>query len=73
MRRDSGDETYIAGLNGNAAREVVVKLEGEEFREIEIYSDDKEVASKYQYSTTADGELRIWMSAGGGFVVRIKR
>ena len=73
VRRDSGDETYIAGLNGNAAREVVVKLEGEEFREIEIYSDDKEVASKYQYSTTADGELRIWMSAGGGFVVRIKR
>ena len=73
VRRDRDDVTYIAGLNGNAAREVVVKLEGEEYREIEIYSDDKEVASKYQYSTTADGELRIWMSAGGGFVVKIKR
>lgn len=73
VRRERDDVTYIAGLNGNAAREVVVKLEGEEYREIEIYSDDKEVASKYQYSTTADGELRIWMSAGGGFVVKIKR
>lgn len=73
VRRDSGDATYIAGLNGNTAREVVVRLEGEKYSNIEIYTDDKEIASKYQYSTTADGELRIWMTSGGGFVVKIKR
>ena len=38
-----------------------------------IYADDKEQASKYEYNTTADGELRVWMSAGGGFVIKLKR
>ena len=73
VRRDSGDATYIAALNGNTAREVVVSLSGEEYRNIEIYSDDEDIASKYQYSTVADDELRIWMSSGGGFVVKIDR
>ena len=73
MRRDSSDATYIAGLNGNTPREVVVPLVGEVYSQIEIYADDKEQASKYEYSTTADGELKLWMSAGGGFVIKIKR
>ena len=73
VRRDSDEATYIAGLNGNTAREVVVSLASEEYGHIEIYSDDKEIASKYQYSTVADGELKIWMSSGGGFVVKIER
>ena len=73
MRRESDDATYIAGLNGNTSREVVLKLEGESYRTIEIYADDREVASKYEYSTSADGELRIWMAAGGGFVVKMMR
>ena len=73
MRRDSSDATYIAGLNGNTPREVVVPLAGEVYSQIEIYADDKEQASKYEYSTTADGELKLWMSAGGGFVIKIKR
>ena len=73
MRRDSSDATYIAGLNGNTPREVVVPLVGEVYSQIEIYADDKEQASKYEYSTTADGELKLWMSAGGGFVIKIKK
>ena len=73
VRRDSDDATYIAGLNGNTAREVVVSLAGEKYSKIEIYSDDTEMASKYQYSTIADDELRIWMSSGGGFVIKIER
>ncbi|MBO7263766.1 MAG: glycoside hydrolase family 97 protein [Alistipes sp.] len=73
MRRECDDAIYIAGLNGNTAREVVLTLEGEKYSQIEIYFDDESVASKYQYSTIADGELRVWMSAGGGFVVKMKR
>ena len=73
VRRDSDDATYIAGLNGNTAREVVLLLAGEKYSKIEIYSDDTEMASKYQYSTVADDELRIWMSSGGGFVIKIER
>ncbi len=73
VRRDSDDATYIAGLNGSTAREVVVSLAGEKYSKIEIYSDDTEMASKYQYSTVADDELRIWMSSGGGFVIKIER
>lgn len=73
VRRESDDATYIAGLNGNTAREVVVSLAGEEYDSVEIYSDNKECASKYEYSTSADGELRVWMAAGGGFVIKMKR
>lgn len=73
VRRESDDAVYIAGLNGNDAREVVVSLEGEEYSAIEIYSDDASVASKYQYSTSADGQLRVWMAEGGGFVIKMKR
>ena len=73
VRRDSDDATYIAGLNGDTAREVVLDLAGEEYSAIEIYTDDAHIASKYQYSTTAERELRLWMSAGGGFVVKMKR
>ena len=73
MRRECDDATYIAGLNGNVAREVVLSLVDDEYSAIEIYSDDMDVASKYQYSITADKELKIWMSAGGGFVVKMKR
>ena len=73
MRRECDDAIYIAGLNGNTAREIVLTLEGEKYSQIEIYFDDESVASKYQYSTIADGELRVWMSAGGGFVVKMKR
>ena len=73
MRRECDDAIYIAGLNGNTAREVVLTLEGEKYSQIEIYFDDESVASKYQYSTIADGELRVWMSVGGGFVVKMKR
>ena len=40
---------------------------------IEIYSDSKESASKYEYSIATGGELRVWMSAGGGFVVKVTR
>ena len=72
VRRDSDDATYIAGLNGDTAREVVLDLAGEEYSAIEIYTDDAHIASKYQYSTTAERELRLWMSAGGGFVVKMK-
>ena len=60
-------------FNGNTAREVVVSLVGEVYRNIEMYSDDEDIASKYKYSTVADDELRIWMSSGGGFVVKIER
>ena len=73
VRGESEDAIYIAGLNGNDAREVVVSLEGEEYSAIEIYSDDASVASKYQYSTSADGQLRVWMAEGGGFVIKMKR
>lgn len=73
VRRESDDAVYIAGLNGNDAREVVVSLEGEEYSAIEIYSDDASVASKYQYSTSVDGQLRVWMAEGGGFVIKMKR
>ena len=73
VRRESDDAVYIAGLNGNDAREVVVSLEDEEYSAIEIYSDDASVASKYQYSTSADGQLRVWMAEGGGFVIKMKR
>jgi alpha-glucosidase len=73
VRRESDDVVYIAGLNGNDAREVVVSLEDEEYSAIEIYSDDASVASKYQYSTSADGQLRVWMAEGGGFVIKMKR
>ena len=73
MRRECDDATYIAGLNGNTAREVVVALEGEEFDRVEIFADDKVIASKYQYSTSVGGQLRIWMAEGGGFVVKLKR
>lgn len=73
VRRESDDAVYIAGLNGNDAREMVVSLEGEEYSAIEIYSDDASVASKYQYSTSADGQLRVWMAEGGGFVIKMKR
>ena len=73
MRRECDDAIYIAGLNGNTAREVVLTLEGEKYSQIEIYFDDESVASKYQYSTSAEGELRVWMAEGGGFVVKMKR
>ena len=73
MRRECAETVYIAGLNGNTPREVVVPLADEGYSSIEIYADDKEQASKYEYSTTADGELRVWMSAGGGFVIKLKR
>ena len=73
MRRECDDAMYIAGLNGNTAREVVLTLEGEKYSQIEIYFDDESVASKYQYSTSAEGELRVWMAEGGGFVVKMKR
>ena len=73
MRREAEDAVYIAGLNGNAAREVEVSLAKEEYSAIEIYADDAEVASKYQYSTTAEGEVRVWMSAGGGFVIKLNK
>ena len=73
VKRESDDAVYIAGLNGNTEREVVLKLEDEEYSAIEIYSDDASVASKYQYSTSADGQLRVWMAEGGGFVIKMKR
>ena len=73
VRREAEDTVYIAGLNGNTAREVVVSFEDEEYSAIEIYSDDKSAASKYQYSTNADGQLRVWMAEGGGFVIKMKR
>ena len=73
MRRESEGVTYIAGLNGGTAREVVLSLEGEEGHMIEVYSDSKESASQYEYTVAAGGELRLWMSAGGGFVVKVTR
>ena len=73
IRREAEDALYVAGLNGNTAREVVLNLTTEEYSAIEIYTDDAEVASKYQYSTSAEGELRVWMAEGGGFVVKMKR
>ena len=75
VRRESDDAVYIAGLNGNTEREVVVSLEGEEYRSIEIYMDSCEAASKYEYACadTVTGDLKIWMAEGGGFVIKIKR
>ena len=73
VRRDCADATYIAGLNGNTAREVVLPLAGMTCSQIEIYADDEAEASKYIHSTTAGEELRLWMSAGGGFVVKLSR
>ena len=73
MRRESEGATYIAGLNGGTAREVVLSLEGDEGYLIEVYSDSKESASQYEYSIATGGELRVWMSAGGGFVVKVTR
>ena len=73
MKRESEGATYIAGLNGGTAREVVLSLEGEEGYLIEVYSDSKESASQYEYSIATGGELRVWMSAGGGFVVKVTR
>ena len=73
VRRECEDAVYIAGLNGNAEREVVVSLENEEYNSIEVYADSREGASKYAYTDTAAGELRIWMAEGGGFVIKMKR
>ena len=73
VRRECEDAVYIAGLNGNAEREVVVSLENEEYNSIEVYADSREGASKYAYTATAAGELRIWMAEGGGFVIKMKR
>ena len=73
VRRESEGVTYIAGLNGGTAREFVLSLEGEEGHMIEVYSDSKESASQYEYTVAAGGELRLWMSAGGGFVVKVTR
>ena len=73
MKRESDGALYIAGLNGGTAREVVVSLAGLDYERIEIYSDSRESASKYEYTTLVDDELKVWMSAGGGFVVKIER
>ena len=73
VRRESEDAVYIAGLNGNDAREVVVSLEGEEYSTIEVYADSREGASNYAYAYKAAGELKIWMAEGGGFVIKMRR
>ena len=75
MRRECADAVYIAGLNGNTAREVVLSFEDEEYSSVELYLDSGEAASKYGYecADTVAGELNIWMAAGGGFVVKLKR
>ena len=73
MKRECEGATYIAGLNGNNAREVVLSLDVADGDKVEIYSDSKESASKYEYSIATGGERRVWMSAGGGFVVKVTR
>lgn len=73
VRRECEDAVYIAGLNGNTEREVVVSLENEEYNTIEVYADCREAASSYAYADRAAGELKIWMAEGGGFVIKMKR
>ena len=73
VRRECEGAVYIAGLNGNAEREVVVSLENEAYSTIEVYADCREAASSYAYADRAAQELKIWMAEGGGFVIKMKR
>lgn len=70
---------YIAGLNGNKARSVVVRVDPAFKPEhIEMYVDG-DSASEYRYAVMpveeyfdSCGEIKIAMDAGGGFVIKLR-
>ena len=77
VKKESNNCVYIAGLNGNTAREVAIPIEFKKFKSIEIYKDSNDSASHYNHLTIESDEavksLNVWMAAGGGFVIKLQK
>jgi alpha-glucosidase len=73
VTKECEDAIYVAGLNGNKARSVVVSFP-EEYSSIEIYSDNKDNSYKrHNIKHNLIDETEIWMAEGGGFVLKFRK
>ena len=73
VTKECEDAIYVAGLNGNKARSVVVSFP-EEYSSIEIYSDNKDNSYKHHnIKHNLIDETEIWMAEGGGFVLKFRK
>jgi alpha-glucosidase len=76
VKKESNNCVYIAGLNGNTAREVSVPVDLRKYKSVEIYKDSNDGAT-YDHLTIksdkAQKSLNVWMDCGGGFVIKLKK
>ena len=74
MKCVSDDVTYVAGLNGNTAREVLIPLNSILGEVAELYCDSIDSASGYRSVTFPCNDfLSVEMAAGGGFLLKVKK
>jgi alpha-glucosidase len=76
VKKEFKNCVYIAGLNGNTAREVSVPVDLSKYKSVEIYKDSNDGAT-YNHltikSAKAQKSLNVWMDCGGGFVIKLKK
>ena len=76
VKKEFKNCVYIAGLNGNTAREVSVPVDLSKYKSVEIYKDSNDGAT-YDHLTIksdkAQKSLNVWMDCGGGFVIKLKK
>ena len=76
VKKEFKNCVYIAGLNGNTAREVSVPVYLSKYKSVDIYKDSNDGAT-YDHLTIksdkAQKSLNVWMDCGGGFVIKLKK